>query len=96
MTEHLDATQPNPAPTQILVCQHLTCRKQGAVKVLAAVKETAPATIKAEGCGCLGRCGNGPNAIVLPTRIWYHRLRPQDIPAIIAACTSSLDDRASS
>jgi (2Fe-2S) ferredoxin len=79
--------------SSILICQHLTCRKQGAAKVLAAFKANPTPELKVEGCGCLGRCGSGPNAIVLPARIWYHRLRPEDIPDLIAASTSPTDDR---
>jgi (2Fe-2S) ferredoxin len=94
MTENLAAAErSSPAPICILICQHLTCRKQGAAKVLTAAKDTATSGIKYEGCGCLGRCGNGPNLIVLPARIWYHRVRPQDIPKIVAACKSQTDDR---
>ncbi len=94
MTENLAAANvPFPEPNCILICQHLTCRKQGAAQILAVFKETTLTKIKYEGCGCLGRCGNGPNAIVLPARIWYHRLRPQDIPEIVEACMSPTGDR---
>jgi (2Fe-2S) ferredoxin len=69
----------------ILVCQHLTCRKQGAAKVLAALKSTViPDGISYAGCSCLGQCGNGPNALILPDRIWYYRVTVDDIPTIIA------------
>jgi (2Fe-2S) ferredoxin len=90
MSEHLAATN---EPSCILICQHLTCRKQGAAKVLAAFKATPTPELKIEGCGCLGRCGSGPNAIVLPARIWYHRLRLEDLPDIVAACTAATEDR---
>jgi (2Fe-2S) ferredoxin len=94
MTEHLAAANsPSPEPSWILICQHLTCRKQGAAKVLAAFRDIPTPELKIEGCGCLGRCGSGPNAIVLPARIWYHHLRPQDLPDLVAACTSPTDDR---
>jgi (2Fe-2S) ferredoxin len=94
MTEHVAAaTEPSSAPSCILICQHLTCRKQGAAKVLTAFRATPTPNLKIEGCGCLGRCGSGSNAIVLPARIWYHHLRPQDVPDIIAACTALTDDR---
>lgn len=70
----------------ILICQHLTCRKQGAAKVLAAFKSTdIPDGISYEGCGCLGQCGNGPNILILPDRIWYYRVSVKDIPTIISS-----------
>jgi (2Fe-2S) ferredoxin len=39
--------------------------------------------ITGEGCGCLGRCGNGSNVLVLPARIWYHRVRPSEVPELL-------------
>jgi (2Fe-2S) ferredoxin len=103
MTEHVTANSRllaqtashSAEPIMILICQHLTCRKQGAAKVLAAVREHALPGITYQGCGCLGRCGNGPNVLVLPAQIWYHRVRPQDIPTILADCASSHDEQAS-
>jgi (2Fe-2S) ferredoxin len=67
----------------ILICQHLTCRKQGAAKVLAVFKNTELSYVTIEGCGCLGRCGNGPNVLTLPDRTWYDRVRPEEVGSII-------------
>lgn len=68
----------------ILVCQHLTCRKQGAAKVLAAFRSNVSANeISYEGCGCLGQCGNGPNVLILPEQIRYYHVTQADVPIII-------------
>lgn len=69
-------------PKKVSVCQNVTCQQQGSQKVLAAFEQHAPADIEVEPSGCLGQCGNGPMALVLPEKIWYHRLRPNDVPAI--------------
>lgn len=35
------------------------------------------------GCHCLGQCGNGPMVLVMPERVWYHRVHPDEVPAIV-------------
>jgi (2Fe-2S) ferredoxin len=85
MTDNLVESNRSLAPTCILVCQNRTCRKQGAADVLAAFRELDRSDIGFEGCGCLGNCGNGPMALVLPARIWYYRVHPRDVPTIVAA-----------
>jgi NADH:ubiquinone oxidoreductase subunit E len=68
----------------ILVCQHLTCRKQGAAKVLAAFRSNVSSDrISCEGCGCLGQCGNGPNVLILPEQVRYYYVSQADVPIII-------------
>ena len=84
MNQHL--TDRSSEPICILICLNRTCRKQGAADVLAAFRklDNLP-NITYEGCGCLGNCGNGPMVFVLPARIWYYRVRPQDAAKIITA-----------
>lgn len=31
----------------------------------------------------MGQCGNGPMIRVLPEDVWYHQVRPDEVPAII-------------
>lgn len=70
---------------RILICQHLTCRKQGAAKILTAFQAVHISDrISCEGCGCLGQCGNGPNMLILPAQIWYHRVSQNDISVIVS------------
>jgi (2Fe-2S) ferredoxin len=45
---------------------------------------TDPVTdITVIGCHCLGQCGNGPMVLVMPERVWYHRVHPDEVPAIV-------------
>ncbi len=80
-----------PARISVLVCQHLTCRKQGAAKVLAAFRELKTPNVSYEGCGCLGNCGNGPMLFILPARIWYYLVQPHDVPKVAAAVEKSMN-----
>jgi NADH:ubiquinone oxidoreductase subunit E len=72
-------------PICILICQNRTCKKQGAAAVLANFRMLSLPEISVEGCGCLGNCGNGPIVLVLPTRIWYYHVRPQDVSTILTS-----------
>jgi uncharacterized protein (DUF952 family) len=78
------------ARSSVLVCQHLTCRKQGAANVLAAFRKQNTPNVNYEGCGCLGNCGNGPMVFILPARIWYYLVQPHDVPKVAAAVINSM------
>jgi (2Fe-2S) ferredoxin len=67
----------------VRICQHNSCRKQGAVKVLKAFQSLAPADVEIESCRCLGQCGNGAMVLVLPAQIWYDRVLPEEVGAIV-------------
>jgi (2Fe-2S) ferredoxin len=67
----------------IRVCQNRTCRKQGAAKVLAAFEARLVPGVTVSGCGCLGQCGNGPIVLILPERIWYRGVRPNEVPLLV-------------
>jgi (2Fe-2S) ferredoxin len=73
----------NPSNFCILLCQHCSCRKAGSSKVLQAFKELAPQEVSIVACGCLGHCGSGPNALVLPEEIWYDHVQPITVADII-------------
>lgn len=53
----------------------------------AAVEQQAGDKIEIVGAGCLGMCGDGPNALVMlgRTRIKYSHLKPEDAAVIVAA-----------
>lgn len=67
----------------VLVCHSKACRKKGAAKVLAAFLAHPVADVNAIASGCLGQCGNGPMVLVEPERIWYDRLSPGEVPALV-------------
>ncbi|XP_062185824.1 small glutamine-rich tetratricopeptide repeat-containing protein 2-like [Phragmites australis] len=46
---------------EVRVCTNRTCARQGAREVLAALVGLAPPRVDVASCGCLGRCGAGPN-----------------------------------
>lgn len=79
----------NPKPQtpsclkQILVCQNRTCKNQGAARVLAAFQSEAIADFAVCGSGCLGQCGSGPMVLILPEEIWYSRVHPGEVSAIV-------------
>ncbi len=91
MNQNPDNNYSAPAKSSVLVCQHLTCRKQGAAKVLAAFRQLKTPNVIYEGCGCLGNCGNGPMVFILPARIWYYLVQPHDVPKVAAAVINSMN-----
>ncbi len=36
-------------------------------------------------CGCMGLCDEGPIMVVYPAGVWYRRVKPSDVPEIVAA-----------
>jgi len=51
---------------QLRICQNKTCKSQGSPEILKFVQDLSLPEVEAEGCGCLGNCGNGPNMVILP------------------------------
>ncbi|KAL6183357.1 hypothetical protein ACLB2K_044768 [Fragaria x ananassa] len=52
---------------EIRVCTNRSCRRQGSMQTLETITALAPPTVAVKSCGCLNRCGNGPNLVALPT-----------------------------
>lgn len=73
----------SPPIRQVLVCQHRTCKKDGAAKVLATLQQQKIVDVNVEACGCLGLCGSGPIVVVLPDNVYYWRVTPKKVQAII-------------
>lgn len=67
----------------VLVCQHQSCLRNGAAAVLAAFEATDLAGVEVQASGCQGQCSVGPTVRVLPDEVWYYRVRPEDVPAIV-------------
>jgi (2Fe-2S) ferredoxin len=76
-------SQPQADSTLVMVCQNTACRKAGAKQVLQAFQAHAGSDIRVEGRPCLGQCGNGPMVIVLPEQVWYCRVQPDEVPAVV-------------
>ncbi|MCC5637818.1 (2Fe-2S) ferredoxin domain-containing protein [Nostoc sp. CHAB 5844] len=67
----------------VRVCQNRTCKKQGAAKVLEALKNLPVPDVTVTASGCLGQCGNGPMVLVLPEMVWYSGVQPNEIPRLV-------------
>ncbi|MBD2607556.1 (2Fe-2S) ferredoxin domain-containing protein [Scytonema hofmannii FACHB-248] len=80
---HSLTTDPSASSKCVRVCQNRTCKKQGAAKVLAAFKASVVPGVMVTPTGCLGQCGNGPMVLVLPDRVWYSRVCPQEVPMVV-------------
>lgn len=68
---------------KVLICQHRSCRKQGAAAVLAAFQASPVIDVTVIGSTCLGECGNGPIVLMIPEKIWYSRVHPGEVPTVI-------------
>ncbi|ELS31182.1 MULTISPECIES: (2Fe-2S) ferredoxin domain-containing protein [Pseudanabaena] len=68
---------------RVLVCQHRTCKKDGAPEILAILQQQKPINVTVEVCECLGLCGSGPMVLVLPDNIYYWHITPKKIQSII-------------
>ncbi|PIN10728.1 hypothetical protein CDL12_02417 [Handroanthus impetiginosus] len=55
---------------EIRVCTNRTCRKQGSLNALQVLSGIAPPFVTVNSCGCLGRCGSGPNIVILPEGVF--------------------------
>uniref|UniRef100_A0A2C9WG21 Uncharacterized protein n=1 Tax=Manihot esculenta TaxID=3983 RepID=A0A2C9WG21_MANES len=69
-----DKRKPRPlSPTakteHIRVCTNRTCRRQGSMQTLEIMRALSPPDLPINSCGCLGRCGAGPNVALVPEGI---------------------------
>lgn len=54
------------AEIELRVCVNRTCRRQGSLQTLETLSGIASPDVAVKSCGCLGRCGAGPNLVALP------------------------------
>lgn len=57
------------AAEEVRVCTNRTCRSQGSFETLHILSGIAPPHVSVNSCGCLGRCGTGPNLVILPAGV---------------------------
>ncbi|HEY9909172.1 MAG TPA: (2Fe-2S) ferredoxin domain-containing protein [Thermosynechococcaceae cyanobacterium] len=79
----LSQSPQQPLARTVLVCQNRTCLKQGSGKVLAALQQKSPPSVEVVASQCLGQCGSGPMVQVLPDEVWYSRVSPEEVGAIV-------------
>ncbi|UNU22869.1 (2Fe-2S) ferredoxin domain-containing protein [Microcoleus vaginatus] len=79
------AREPDSQPEArcVLVCQYLSCLKNGSAAVLAAFEAQQVPGVKVEATSCQGQCTTGPTVRVTPDEIWYCRVKPSDVPLIV-------------
>ncbi len=84
----------DPSKPCITVCAGTGCSASGAEDVLAAFREE----LKKKGLShklelkrtcCHGFCERGPLVVLSPGRIFYQRVQPDDVPAILASMTNT-------
>ncbi|CAA7391121.1 unnamed protein product [Spirodela intermedia] len=52
---------------EIRVCVNRSCNRMGSREILGTISDISPPEVTVKSCGCLGRCGAGPNLVVLPS-----------------------------
>jgi len=78
-----------PASQKTVVVSNGTCgRARGSSRIIEALKRELDGRglgemIKLEVTGCHGFCELEPNLVIYPGEIYYGRLKPEDIPAVI-------------
>ncbi|AUS99743.1 2Fe-2S ferredoxin [Nostoc sp. CENA543] len=84
-TQELNASTTNPSflPRCVRVCQHRTCKKQGAKETLAAFVALPVPDVVVTPSSCLGQCGNGPMVLILPEMVWYSGVQPYEVPMLV-------------
>ncbi|MBI4782696.1 MAG: (2Fe-2S) ferredoxin domain-containing protein [Oscillatoriophycideae cyanobacterium NC_groundwater_1537_Pr4_S-0.65um_50_18] len=67
----------------VLVCQYRSCLRNHSAEVLAAFQASVPAGVFASGSECMGQCASGATVRVMPDNLWYCRVEPKDVAAIV-------------
>ncbi|KAJ9537444.1 hypothetical protein OSB04_030177 [Centaurea solstitialis] len=80
-----------PETNEIRVCTSKTCRRQGSMESLQVLSGIAPPNISVASCGCLGRCGAGPNLVVLPSATFVNHCATAARAAQIMAIVTGSD-----
>ncbi|KAG0453048.1 hypothetical protein HPP92_025712 [Vanilla planifolia] len=78
---------------EIRVCVNRSCGKLGSRATLEVLSGIAPQGVAVSSCGCLGRCGAGPNLFVLPGgAIFGHCSTPARAAQLLSGiCGSDFD-----
>ena len=93
ITPQLAATNA-PKPLKLKVCTKSDCMKRGGkaiCKLLDQAEQEWGSALQVQETGCMGKCKSGPHLVVMPDRVSYSRIKPQEVPAIIAKHSQSLE-----
>ncbi|KAI3503911.1 hypothetical protein L1887_32396 [Cichorium endivia] len=76
---------------EIRVCTNKPCRRQGSMEILQVLSGINPPNIAVNSCGCLGRCGAGPNLVILPGATYLKHCATAARAAEIMAAVTGYD-----
>jgi NADH:ubiquinone oxidoreductase subunit E len=73
---------------KVLVCQKSNCWQRGGKEVCQQLNKICSAynfdgSIDIKTTGCLGKCGQAPNIVMLPDKTRHSKIKPKQIPALI-------------
>ncbi len=85
---------PTNPKAKILFCQDSTCRKKGGKAACDLLKTELRShgiadQVEIKPTGCLKQCKTAPNLIVMPGRIPYSRVQPQQVSQLMALLNNS-------
>lgn len=74
---------------RILVCRKSSCQKKGGKAICQAIEEGLQARglageVEVKLTGCLKRCKQGPNLVILPDKSRYSQVTPEQVPSLLA------------
>jgi (2Fe-2S) ferredoxin len=83
------ANQNSPKPAaKVLVCKKSSCWKRGGKAVCQAIEEICrdrdmSDQVEVKTTGCLKRCKQGPNLVIMPDKARYSSVKPQQVPVLL-------------
>ncbi len=74
------------------------CANRGSVEIQKRLKEYVKdhglkERLRVSRAMCLGLCSIGPNVCVMPDNAWYHHVSVDDLPKLIAAYVTPLEQK---
>ena len=91
-----------PYQKMVLVCTHerephkrVCCRRNGGDALREKLKAMVTARglkphIRVSASGCLDKCEEGANLLILPDNVWYSHVEEKDLDAILAALEADI------
>jgi len=79
----------DPSRPCITVCAGTGCRASGAEEVIEAFRDEIERReilldVELQETGCHGFCERGPLVVIRPEKVFYQRVKPEDVPEIIS------------
>lgn len=73
-------------PRLIFVCQNVDCRVRKATEVMQKIQAEldGDSSMEVRPYMCFGACHDGPNVVIHPDKLWFARVRPEQVAEIVA------------